>query len=136
MNIKKILLSGIVSGFVVAVIFWAASLAAQAIFSYNAAKLDGMRDVKDPVMLLFFLYPWILSFAMTLVYAKIRPTLQGGIVQKGRKFGILVWVVAAVPSAFLVYASMNYPLGFTINSLIGSLLYTVAAGMTIAKLIG
>ncbi len=134
MNTKKILVSGIVSGFVIAVVFWAFSLAAQSVFSYDAMKLGGMRDANDPVVMLFFLYPWVLSFAMTIAYAKIGEVFQGSAVWKGKKLGLLAWLLAGIPSAFLVYTSMNYPCGFTVNSVVGSLVYMIAGGITIAKL--
>ena len=52
----------------------------------------------------------------------------------GKAFGLFVWLLYGLPSAFIVYSSMTYPIGFTVNSLLGSLLYLVAAGITLEKL--
>jgi hypothetical protein len=96
-------------------------------------NLGGMRSATtDPIMILFFVYPWVLAFAMTCVYLKIEGLLEGDWMAKGKQFGCIIWVVAGIPSAFLVWSSMNYPIGFTINSLVGSLLYMIAGGIVIA----
>jgi hypothetical protein len=47
---------------------------------------------------------------------------------------LLGWVVYGIPSAFIVFSSMDYPIGFTVNSVIGSLLYMLGAGITITRL--
>lgn len=53
---------------------------------------------------------------------------------EGQRFGLLMWVAVSIPQAFLVYSSMDYPVGFTIQSIVGSLVYMVAAGVTIVHL--
>jgi hypothetical protein len=47
----------------------------------------------------------------------------------------MVWVLSAVPSFFIVFSTMNYPVGFYLNQLIGSFLYTVAAAYVIWKVL-
>jgi len=128
----KCLKTGILAGIAIFAIMMIASLAAQAIFAYDAVSLAGMRAINDPIMILFFVYPFVLAFAMTCVYCKIEGILKGDWMAKGKQFGLLVWIVAGIPSAFLVWSSMNYPIGFIVNSLIGSLLYMVAGGLVIA----
>ena len=44
-----------------------------------------------------------------------------------------MWIVVDITSAFLVFSSMDYPIGFTVNSVAGSLLDTLIAGIIIAK---
>jgi hypothetical protein len=128
----KCLKTGILAGIAIFVVMWIVSLAAQAIFAYDVLKLDGMRAVTDPIMILFFVYPWVLAFAMTCVYLKIERLLEGDWMAKGKQFGCIIWIVAGIPSAFLIWSSMNYPIGFTISSLVGSLLYMIAGGIVIA----
>ena len=45
-----------------------------------------------------------------------------------------MWLVAGLPSAWIVFSSMNYPVGFTINSVVAGAVYFVLAGITLAKL--
>lgn len=134
MNWKKFILAGVIGGVVITAVSLIVGSIITFLFPYNVLELGGMRTVTDPVMMLFFLHPWVLSFAMALVYPYFSKVLEGNYLCKGKKFGVLVWAVASIPSAFLVYSSMDYPVGFTVNSVIGSLLYVLAAGITIAKI--
>jgi len=129
---KKFLISGILAGIVIEVLSLIISTAMQALGNYNVLALGGMRTVNDPIMALFFLYPFVLGFAMTYVYSKMEKQFKGDYVKKGKTFGLITWILAGLPSAFLVWSSMNYPIGFTISSLIGSLIYMPCAGIVIA----
>jgi hypothetical protein len=132
MNLKKFLVSGILAGIMIEVLSLIISTATQSIWGYNVLALGGMRAVTDPIMALFFVYPFVLGFAMACVYPNIEKEFKGNYVEKGKNLGWMTWILAGLPSAFLVWSSMNYPIGFTINSLIGSLIYMLAAGVTVA----
>lgn len=134
MKLKKVVLAGILAGIVICVVSLIVQMLVNLVLPYNVMELGGMRAVTDPIMLLFFVHPWVLGFAMAVVYGFLGSSLKGSWLCRGKHFGVLVWLVAALPSAFLVFTSMDYPLGFTVNSVIGSLLYVVAAGMVIAKI--
>lgn len=131
---KKAVTAGLVGGVVILAISTIMSMVMQAVFSYNVLALDGMRVINDPVMALFFLHPWVLSFAMVFAYPYMGRTMRGNYLEKGKKFGLLVWVLAEVPSAFLVYTSMDYPIGFTVNSVVSTLLYVVGGSIVIARM--
>ena len=133
MKWKQILVGGIIAGIVIEVISLAFSWLTQSIWQYNVLELAGMRAIDDPVAILFFVYPWVLGFALSYVYSHFGKTVEGDAIAKGWKFGLLMWIVVSIPSAFLVFASMSYPVGFTVNSVIGSFIYILVAGIVIAK---
>ncbi|MBN2127529.1 MAG: hypothetical protein JW703_04015 [Candidatus Diapherotrites archaeon] len=132
MNFKKFILSGVLGGIVVTIVFWIVSMVMQTVLNYNAMNLDGMRAVEDPLMMLFFLYPFVISFTMAYAYPLFN--LQGTIGKKGTRFGLLCFVLAGIPSIWVVLTSMNYPLGFTITQIISGILYYALSGMVIAKI--
>ena len=134
MNAKRIIVSGIVAGIVILIVSMALSYLFQAALNYNVLTLAGMRSVNDPIMILFFVFPWIIGFALTILFAFAQKSFTGTTTQNGIALGIMGWIVYGIPSAFIVFSSMNYPLGFTVNSVIGSLVYLLAAGIAIAKL--
>lgn len=134
MDIKKVVISGIAGGIVLYILSTIAVLIIQAIFPFNYMDLPGLRETNDPIFLFFFLYPFVLSFAMAIVYKKFESALSGNFVEKGKKFGVKMWLVTSLPNAFLIYTSMEYPLGFTIESFIASFFYMIVLGITIAKL--
>lgn len=136
MNAKKIVIAGIAAGIVISVISLAVSYLVQYAFSYDVLALGGMRQVNDPIMALFFVHPWVLGFAMAIAFEKIKTGLGKAGMNRGKNFGLIVWLLAGLPSAFLVWSSMNYPIGFTVSSVAGTLIYMVVAGIVIEKIMG
>jgi len=131
---KKFLISGIIGGIVIWIIsFIFDNILLMQVFPYDIFSLGGMRSMEDPLMILFFLNPFVLSFAMSYIYRFFSKPFSGDYLRKGTSFGFMVWLVAGIPSAFIVYTSMDYPIGFTISSFIGSLLYMLGTGIAIAK---
>ena len=131
---KSIVVSGIVAGIVVLVLSMIISTVTQALFNYSVLSLAGMRSVNDPVSLLFFLFPFVVALAVAILYDFTKKSFQGTVMRKGIMLGLLGWIVCGIPSAFIVFSSMDYPIGFTINSVIGPLIYMLGAGITITKL--
>ena len=97
-------------------------------------ELQGMRTIDDPVAILFFIYPWVLGFALSIVYSQLENAFEGNYTSKGLKFGFLMWIAIGITSSFLVFSSMDYPLGFTVNSVIGSLIYIPLSAIVISKI--
>jgi hypothetical protein len=131
---KKGIVAGLAAGLVITVLAQAIDLLVQFVFPYDVLAMGGMRAVTDPIMMAFFLHGWVLAFAMVVVYSKLGGALKGGFIEKGKKFGFLMWLVVSLPSIFLVYTSMNYPIGFHVSNVIASIVYMLAAGITITKL--
>ncbi len=132
MKIKQIFVGGILSGlgiFAVSIIF---SWLTQNIWQYDVLELAGMRSIDDPISILYFVYPWVLGFALSFTYSYFDKSFEGKSLTKGWKFGLLMWIIVGITSAFLVFSSMEYPIGFTVNSVVGSFLDTVIAGSIIA----
>ena len=134
METKTIVISGIVAGIVILALSMLISTATQAFFDYNVLALAGMRSVNDPVSMLFFLHPFVVGLAMAILYDFAKKSFTGTVIRKGIVLGLLGWIVYGIPSAFIVFSSMDYPIGFTVNSVIGSLVYMLGAGITITRL--
>ena len=134
MNVKGVLVSGVVGGVVIFVVWLIVGILVQVTGLYNVMSLGGMRAVNDPIMLLFFLHPWIISFAISIVYSQLGKALEGTVVRRGVNFGLLMWITLSIPSAFIVYTSMNYPASFAVVSVVGSLVYMIAAGIATARI--
>ncbi|MBN2014731.1 MAG: hypothetical protein JW778_06085 [Candidatus Altiarchaeota archaeon] len=133
-NVKRILLAGFLSGSVIAVIYFLFQYIVQSVLPYDVLKLGGMRSQGDPIMALFFLYPWVVGFTMTAVYRFFTKLIQ---CRKCKPiiFAVVVWLVSAVPQFFIVVSSMDYPLGFYVNQLFGSFFYMLAAAYVIWKIL-
>ena len=131
---RTVVVSGIVAGIVVLVLSMMISAATQALFGYNVLTLAGMRSVNDPVSILFFAHPFVIALAVAILYDFAKKSFTGSTMRKGIALGLLGWIVYGIPSAFIVFSSMDYPIGFTVNSVIGSLIYMLGAGIAITRL--
>ncbi|MEM0360361.1 MAG: hypothetical protein QXK06_03445 [Candidatus Diapherotrites archaeon] len=97
---------------------------------YDIMKIPGMRSIEDPVMLLFFLQPFVLALAFSIIFSfhgNAMPNLSFH--QKGIRFGLAAWMLYTLPSVFLVYSSMDYGETFLLSTLFGQLLEFCAAGI-------
>lgn len=131
---KKIVIGGIAAGLAILIVSFIVDSIIVAVLPYDVLTLGGMRNPQDPMMLFFFAHPWVLGFAMSIAFQKFKGSFRSSGWCRGKAFGLYVWLLAGLPSAFIVYTSMNYPPGFTASSLVGSLLYMVAAGLVLEKL--
>ena len=129
METKTIVISGIVAGIVILALSMVVSTATQLLFDYNVLALAGMRSVNDPVSILFFAHPFVIALAVAILYDFTKKSFTGSTMRKGIALGLLGWIVYGIPSAFIVFSSMDYPIGFTVNSVIGSLIYMLGAGL-------
>jgi hypothetical protein len=133
MKWRPIIVGGIIVGFVIMLIDIIIGGFLQLILPYDIFQLGGMRKSDDPIMLLFFIHPWVLGFALSFVYSYIGDVLNGNHIAKGWRYGFLMWIVIFVPYAFLVFSSMDYPIGFVVNSIIPPFVYMIVSGVLIAK---
>lgn len=131
MKAKKFIISGILAGIVIFVITQVVSYLASLALPFNVLELAGMRSAADPIMPLFFLYPWVLGFAMAYTFGLFEKAMP--LKSKGLRFGLAAWLLAGFPSFWIVFSSMDYPAGFSISSLVGSFIAIIAAGIVIAK---
>jgi hypothetical protein len=134
LDIRRIVVSGLAAGVVILVVSTLVSTAIQMLFDYDVLSLEGMRSTSDPISVLFFLHPFVIALGLAILYDFAKNSFTGSLVRKGIVLALLGWIVYGIPSAFIVFSSMNYPVGFTINSVFGSLVYMICAGLTIATL--
>lgn len=127
---KKIISAGLVAGLIVAVVMLGVQFVVMQFFPYNISGLSCMRSAGDPLMALFFLYPWVIGFSMAIIYPFFTRLIECRSC-KPQVFAVVVWMVSGLPQFFIVFSSMNYPVGFYLNQLFSSFLYTVAAAYVI-----
>ncbi len=130
---RKFLLAGLLGGLAIFIVSMALSFVVQAIAPYDIFSLAGMRSIDDPLMMFFFLVGWVYAFPMAYAYSHFKGSMQGTFVQKGIRFGFLVWLLTAVPTTFIIFTTMTYPLGFHLDSIVGGLIWLMAGSIVIAK---
>jgi phosphoglycerol transferase MdoB-like AlkP superfamily enzyme len=115
---KKILISTLAGGMILALCQVIFTQVANAVDPYDMLAIGGMRSPTDPVMLLFFAYPLVLAFTASLVFDLVEKALKGRLLQKGIGFGVILFLLVTLPSLFVIYTSMEYPAGFYIANIL------------------
>lgn len=118
MRVKNIVTMGFAGGAFLFVLLFGLNMAMNLIIPYDIPAFGGMRPMDDPVMLLFFAYPFVLSFAAAWVFDRINDAVTGSGREKGVAFGMLLIVLVALPSNYAMYTSMDWPVSFYIGNLI------------------
>ena len=137
MDGKKILIGGIAGGILLFIAQFAFSALGNLVAPYDVFAIGGMRAKDDPLMLLFFAYPFVLSFASAVVFDRVKGALGGGRYGgPGLTFGLILILLVTVPGMFVVYSSMVYPSGFYIGNILFGLIGFPALGMLYDRIWG
>jgi hypothetical protein len=134
MNARNIVIAGFSAGALLFVLLFCLNIVMNKLIAYDIAKFGGMRPMDDPVMMLFFIYPFVVAFAAAYVFDIVYPVLPGSGMQKGVSFGILLLVIIAIPSNFAMYTSMDWPVTFYIGNLIWAVIGFILTGMVFARI--
>jgi hypothetical protein len=134
MNAKNILIAGSAGGAVLLFLLMIFSTLSTIIAPYDIAKLGGMRAMDDPIMIMFFFYPFVLAFAAAGVFDIVQGSLSGAPFNKGVKYGVLLFVLVTIPSMLVMISSMNYPVGFYIVQVLEGAIGYPVLGIIFAKI--
>jgi len=141
MDCKKILVSGIAGGILLLVLQLAFSWIGNLVAPYDVFAIGGMRQVTDPLMNLFYAYPFVLSFAAAVVFNRVKGSLGCGgdgcpCSGPGFSFGLILILLVTVPSLFVIFSTMTYPAGFYIGNILFGLIGFPVLGMLYARIWG
>lgn len=133
---KKIILSGLIVG--------AANLILGMLVSYifmifpavikDYTDTNLMRPWADPIMSLFFVYPFVLGIILAWAWNKSKSLFKGTPVDRGAKFGFAVFLISTVPGMLISYSSFPLSIITIISWTVSGLFCPVAAGIILAKL--
>ncbi len=134
MNAKNIVAGGFIGGIVLFVVNFVVSAIILAVAPYDIFTLGGMRAAEDPLLVFFFAYPFVLSFAAAVIYDLVKGSLHGTSSGRGATFGAALFLIYTVPSIFITFTSMDYPMGFYFENLLFGILGFPLVGVIYAML--
>jgi hypothetical protein len=97
-------------------------------------QYGGMRAMSDPIMNLFYLYPFVVAFAAAIVFDCVRECLKGDPIQKGLMFGGLLLILMTVPSLYVMFTSMTWPVDFYVSTGIWEIISFPLMGVIFARI--
>lgn len=120
---KKIIWPGLLLGVIMLVVNFIVSYLFMLIPSVSADYTSGfMRSWQDPLMMAFFLYPFILGIILAAFWNTTKASFKGKM--RGCKFGWWIFFLTTVPGMYITYTSFNLTfltiLGWTVSGLISA----------------
>lgn len=92
------------------------------------------RSWSDPLMLLFFVHPFLLGLVLAWVWSNCKGLLKDGTdVMKGANFGAVIWLMSTVPGMLITYSSFAISLLMVFSWTVNSLIELVAVGVFFAR---
>src|SRR3972149_10932636 len=92
------------------------------------------RPWSDPLMSLFFLYPFLLGIVLAWIWEKTKSLVEGKTaIERAYKFGLAYWVIAGIPGMFITYSSFQVSLAMIVTWSFSGLVEAVVAGWIFAK---
>jgi hypothetical protein len=134
MNIQRVMVRGIAGGFGLLILQFLFSSIGQWITPYDIFSLGGMRAIDDPIMLFFFAYPFVFAIAASILYGAMEKCLPPEMPARGIRFGLLLFGIFTIPNIFVIFTSMDYPLGFHVGNFLLGIIGYPALGILFAAL--
>jgi len=116
MNAKNVVIGGISAGFILLILMVVSGHLANLVLPADISQYGGMRAVNDPIMTLFYLYPFVVAFAAATVFDLVKGCLNGTQTRKGMMFGAILICIMTIPSLYVMYTSMTWPVDFYIST--------------------
>lgn len=130
---KKIIWPGLLVGVIALVINMIISYLFMLIPSvaadYNSTL---MRTWQDPIMMLFFLYPFILGLVFAWLWNKTKSSFKGKM--RGCYFGWMLFFLTTVPGMWITYTSFNLSFLTVLSWTISGFLTAKIAGFVLVWL--
>lgn len=133
---KKIILFGIVVGIINLILGTVVSylfmLFPAVSADYNNSAV--MRAWSDPLMSLFFVYPFIQGIILAWVWDMSKTLFHGTLAGRGTKFGLAIWLISTIPGMWMSYTC--FPLSFLtiVSWTVGGFVTAIAAGIILARI--
>lgn len=134
---KKILLSGLVAAIGMIVVSIAVGLLFHVLFPSVKMEYENyqlFRAGNDPVMYLYFLQPFLLSFALAWLWEKAKVLFEGTLAKKSLYYALIYWVVATVPGLLMTISSFKISLLMTLTWLVSAFLQVWSGSFFIIKM--
>lgn len=132
---KKIIFSGLVAGIILFILSYGGLYTAVRFFpgffaEYNNPLFnsDGSRDA------LFYLHPFIISFALSWFWDRFKGLFNGPSIIRGLEFGFVYSVVALLPVMWITFSALDISIGMVLSWFFYGLSQAIIAGLVFAKI--
>ena len=133
---KKIIFPGIVAGLATAIASMLLGLLTMRIPAVSAdyANAATIRPWNDPLMSLYFLYPFVLGLIMAWAWNKSKSLFSGSTAARGTKFGLAIFLVTSIPGMLITYACFPLSIMTIFAWTLDGLVVCLVTGLIVARM--
>ena len=132
---KKIILSGIVTGIILLVAGEIGLKLTLLLFPGIAVEyFDPVFDTAPGKMLFYYLHPFVMAMALSFFWSRFKGVLTGGFFTRGVEFGLIYVLIATLPIMWLIYATMNFSLAIIATWFVLAMVQGLVAGLVFEKM--
>jgi hypothetical protein len=132
---KRVLISGLIAGFILFAmsyggLFFAGKFFTSLFVEYNSPLFNssGGRDV------LFYMHPFIISFALSWFWERFKPLFKGIIVLRGIEFGLVYSMISLLPVMWISFSALDITFTMVASWFAYGLTQALIAGVVFAKI--
>ncbi|MCB0534145.1 MAG: hypothetical protein H6574_07415 [Lewinellaceae bacterium] len=132
---KKLLIKGIVAGAILLLFSYVALYLVVAFLPGLAEEYyNPIFDLEGEKTYLYFLHPFILSFALAWFWKRFKSLFHGPFWWRGMEMGLVYGLIATLPSMWITFSSLAVSLPIVLTWLAYGLFQAIVVGIVYAKI--
>jgi hypothetical protein len=132
---KRFLLKGMLAGVVLALFSYAALFLAVTLFPALAEQYyDPIFSFDDEKGILYFVHPFILSFALAWFWRRFKTLFHGSFWWRGIEMGLVYALIATLPSMWLTFSSLAVSFEMVLSWFAYGIFQAIVVGIIFAKI--
>ncbi len=132
---KKLLIKGIVAGAILLLFSYVALYLVVAFLPDLAEEYyNPIFDLEGEKTYLYFLHPFILSFALAWFWKRFKSLFHGPFWWRGMEMGLVYGLIATLPSMWITFSSLAVSLPIVLTWLAYGLFQAIVVGIVYAKI--
>lgn len=132
---KNFLIKGFAAGAALLVLSYASLYLLVMLFPALAEQYwDTTFNFEGNKGILFFLHPFILSFALAWFWRRFKSLFHGPFWWRGMEMGLVYGLIATLPSMWMLYSAMNISLSLVLSWFVYGVLQAIIVGIIFAKI--
>ncbi len=132
---QKFLIKGFIAGAVLLGFSYAALYLVVALFPSLAEQYyDPVFSFEGEKAVLYFIHPFILSFALAWFWRRFKGLFHGPFWWRGIEMGLVYGLIATFPAMWITFSSIAVSLGLVISWLLYGVIQAILVGIIFAKI--
>ena len=111
---RNIIVTGLLAGLIVLVVSVGLSFLSNLLLPdlmAEYANTELFRPWNDPLMSIYFAYPFIMGLALAWFWNRVKSTFRANSAwSRGVQYGFAYWIIATIPGMFITYSSLQVSL--------------------------